>query len=577
MNDNATQLLYQKFAHHPIKSVSKECGIITACDQGYFTGFQLLYYSLLLNSQVPITLFDLGFSEAQKSWCKHHPLIKVVEWKDIKKELIFQVEDDPKKWQTWNKPVFFDKSPYRYTLWIDSDCIAMHPIHDLFDEMKKAFFIVQDQNPWYADPNTSHVVFNTNLIPHQSAPPLINAGVIGCDKERDVDKRLLKKWLHAVMSAKANENVRQGIPWHDQGSLQWALETESVLQLVSAENKWNETTYHRFDEIDRGSLSGFIKSLNTGLAMIAHLVYGIKEANESIMWKNWGEVPIQAKPQDFDIYRKRDDQESDEIMVFVLGHNKSQIERVNGRSYLQLVDLKNLKLPKSEWENNQLAENRIFLSPLVEDIKSQYVGFITASYPQKYPHIPLFNDINQLKPQLSPDTILVAETNSEQWAYHSEQSHPGIETYLEEISRITGLSLSARSSFWGNNFICPTSEFNKFLIFWRKQFEYLYNKYKFDFDFHVAEHDDPSRRAAYLYERLTTLYFANASHLKIVPITNRAIYHLTESPRDNLPYVICDYLGNIEAKLSTAKAAHNYCQGHGYLAIEKDVKALEED
>jgi hypothetical protein len=432
---------------------------------------------------------------------------------------------------------------------------------------------MEDQNPWHQDPNRTHVLLNTNLTPHQSAPPRLNAGVIGFDLKRKTDQRILNKWLFAVRKAREDESIYKNLPWHDQGCLQWVLESENLLHLVSRERKWNELQYLTYD---RGSLTGFLESLDLYQGNIVHFVYQTKEVGGELMWKNWGEIPITAHDDDFNVYRQADEEKAKKIKFFVLGDDWDQLERISQRPYTEVVNLPKLTLEESEWQSPQLGDHAIYLSNRLDNLDCEYVGLMTSEYHHRYSQMPLLNDITALEAQLEPNTVLVADLARSDWTRHSEHWHQGMLSLLEELSRETGLDLHKGPTFMTNNYICRKAVLQDFLRFWRKAFRYFYHRYGFDLPYSVQKVDYTKAVGATFYERFAAIYFSNKTELEITPITNRVIYKLIELPSDKLPFVICDYHGNIEAKFKTEHEAWNYSHIHEYATRVKEVTSLEE-
>jgi hypothetical protein len=317
-------------------------------------------------------------------------------------------------------------------------------------------------------------------------------------------------------------------------------------------------------------VADFINDLRITEAIIIHLVFQAKVYNDKLIWSDWGEVPISISEQEFDQSKANDPAITKKVKVFVLGHEESKLELICKRPYLEIINLNNLTLRKQEWQDNRLAESRIFLSEMLGNISTEYVGFITASCHSKYPQMPHLNDIKAIESQLEPRTVLAAELAGHDWPYHSEQCHKGMMPLLEELSRESGLKLWTGPTFWANNFICSIEIFAEFLSFWRRMFGYFYDKYGFDMPY-VSEGFDNRRNAAYFYERFATIFFANRPDLKIAPIANRILRHITTPTKDNLPWIVSDFHNVTEAKFMNKTDAWQYIINRPYLVKEIDV------
>jgi len=215
-------------------------GIITACDSGYFGGFATL--ALSVAGQAPITLFDLGLEDKQIEWCQEHKIkIRTPEIL-IPTTMYF--------WQTWCKPWFILQSPYQKTLWLDGDCIASYknPIVPLFAKLKEQAFAVRHRSArryelkcWTGE---KFVIANPNFIINKypvtklfHPDNKVNAGVIGIDLNRD--RELMDHWTFIIKEAEQDEEVRNNLPYYDEGALHWAMQRWGNEDFVVHDSTWN--------------------------------------------------------------------------------------------------------------------------------------------------------------------------------------------------------------------------------------------------------------------------------------------------------------------------------------------------
>lgn len=217
--------------------------------------------------------------------------------------------------------------------------------------------------------------------------------------------------------------------------------------------------------------------------------------------------------------------------LFAVHNDPEWLRRVPKRDFIQTVNLDHLEI--GDYQLNQLCESRLFLSDLFDELHRQceYVGVMSARYNNKYP-LPFTPDksrcrlenLDQLK--LHPSVVWAADRArlalEDDWVHPAETGfHNGHRKYIEKLIEISGYRLPKRSTgLWANNFICHASVFGQFLEEWRRLFYLCFERYGVDrFDFGRENPDeDESLLAAYFYERITTLYFASQTNLKIMQI-----------------------------------------------------------
>lgn len=210
------------------------------------------------------------------------------------------------------------------------------------------------------------------------------------------------------------------------------------------------------------------------------------------------------------MYKKIND-----LKIFVLGHQELQLSKVADHDLLEKTNLCYLELPIEN--TNHIAENRFFL---VEQKKfngcTDYVGVLSANYDNKYPHLVPLSRMEQVLPKLKESIVFAAsptETFYEgKWIDYSYKYHVTFEKYLKDMAQTFNLKLENQPTFWANNFICHKKVFLDFLVFFKAVFKYMHEKYAYTYQMKV---DDNSRIAAYVYERVSMLYFANRSDLEI--------------------------------------------------------------
>ena len=236
------------------KSVEAEEGVICLADDNYFCGVRLLYHSL--EQQRPLTVYDLGLSDAARHWVAERPGINV---RSIPQtplvEAIRQAcgnrtmaKPTKREWPLWICPALILDAPYRRVAWIDADAIVLRGVDLLFDLIR--------QGP---------VVTPENLAPEQTANPiellrhlplsrsgsksvpeiLLNAGVSGWCLERD--RALLEAYTHPIRCIFQGKSLsRDAVRWHDQGCLIWALQNAGYTSSILQDRRWNLCIKHSF-------------------------------------------------------------------------------------------------------------------------------------------------------------------------------------------------------------------------------------------------------------------------------------------------------------------------------------------
>src|SRR3990167_6743140 len=134
----------------------------------------------------------------------------------------------------------------------------------------------------------------------------------------------------------------------------------------------------------------------------------------------------------------------DNLTLFVVGHSDN-FEAVPKRSWIKTVDLS--VLPLGNKQINELAESRLFVSDLVAEISTDFVGCLSYRWHDKYREYLPLRYLNQLKyhrryvwgPYLTPP---------DQWAKGSAINHPGMGALLDELSAFSGLPLVSGPTYW---------------------------------------------------------------------------------------------------------------------------------
>jgi hypothetical protein len=202
-----------------------------------------------------------------------------------------------------------------------------------------------------------------------------------------------------------------------------------------------------------------------------------------------------------------------DLTIFILGHDENQIKRTQdllpGKSFS--INLENLNLSKypEKYATKFLSENRFFLCDW--NIETEYVGFIPASWPDKFKRFNLEKVPSKVIQCIEPNTV-IAPIVSDKWVAESEEFHPGMTPHLKELASFMNYKNWTSKSLWCNTFFCHKSTYESFLKDWRLMFGYLNNKYEMNFSYSCeADYLDEERKPAYLLERATMMFFAENS------------------------------------------------------------------
>lgn len=214
------------------------------------------------------------------------------------------------------------------------------------------------------------------------------------------------------------------------------------------------------------------------------------------------------------------------LKIFGLYHKQPILDALPNVDWLTKINLSELK---TEYQYNNLGECRAFLVDL--DLgNAEYIGFANARWNKKYHHINVkFEQIGQIADKhMRPDLVLAPwPTNAfwlnvgADWAALTLTMHPSMGQLLTELATTTGLStVPNKISLWANDFICHRTVFIEWREHWRKCFKHFHGKYGLKLPF-TKFNVDVNRHPAYFYERLTTIFFANRTDLKVEPIYGR--------------------------------------------------------
>ena len=201
----------------------------------------------------PLTVYDLGLSDAARDWISERPQITLRSIPDtsLVKAIRLACGDrvmtkrTKREWPLWICPELILDAPYRRVAWIDADAIVLRGIESLFKLIR-----------------LGPVVTPENLAPEKTANPLelyrlplsrtgshpvpdilLNAGVSGWCLERD--EALLEAYTYPIRCIFQGKVMpRNAVSWHDQGCLIWALQNAGYDSSILQNKRWNLCVKH---------------------------------------------------------------------------------------------------------------------------------------------------------------------------------------------------------------------------------------------------------------------------------------------------------------------------------------------
>jgi hypothetical protein len=194
----------------------------------------------------------------------------------------------------------------------------------------------------------------------------------------------------------------------------------------------------------------------------------------------------------------------EQLKIYVCGHEEKWLSQVPKLPFLVPLNLNDLEI--GEFQDNRLAESRVFLAELP---LADYVGFVTARWPEKFSHLWTLDKLQDL--DLKPNVVYGPAVVTQDMMFHSEVYHPGMGRLLTELKEQFPFN-TVGTACWCNNFICAKRTYLDFREVWREQFQWIHQKYGYELPYEVGNFDE-RRKAAYFYERLTVIYFSNKNYI----------------------------------------------------------------
>lgn len=151
MSITNTKLLIEQAGLFRNKNQSKDCGVLFVTDNNTFAGA----YMCALTCNYPVSIVDIGMDSSQKALCNDSD-INIITYNDVKPDTYY--------WQTWIKPFCLKLSPYKYTLYLDTDTLCMKNLDYIFEYIKDlGVFVVKDE-AGYSNVNAGVIGYSYDTV-----------------------------------------------------------------------------------------------------------------------------------------------------------------------------------------------------------------------------------------------------------------------------------------------------------------------------------------------------------------------------------------------------------------------------
>jgi hypothetical protein len=155
-------------------------GVLVACDSKQEDWIKWWHHHYSKHNAFPVAIVNLGMSKKMLNWCSERG--EVIQL-DIPRELLekrnastepllgIKMEDSRKTYyDLFHKPFALLNSPFRRTIWIDSDCLIRGSIAELYDYPKTPHFIAMAIDK---SEESGEKHYNAGVISYQHGTPII--------------------------------------------------------------------------------------------------------------------------------------------------------------------------------------------------------------------------------------------------------------------------------------------------------------------------------------------------------------------------------------------------------------------
>jgi hypothetical protein len=282
LRENFTNIFEEAFPLPKKKiKIHKDFGILTACSKNLFIGLQMLLTSIAHYYDVRVLVWDVGMSPEQVKWCHKQPKVCVMPFKHP------YYRDHITYAGAWFKPHYMSSSPFKHTIWIDSDAMVVGDLRELIDWAHPNALFTSDYTQ--LQESTLNLPSLYSYLPigkpyFHDILPYINSGVLITHKKRDAV--ILEDWRYCVEQACTVREIADSVACWDQGALKWALHKNDLLYLIVPDKKFNYPAKIRHFAYPSTSdaVSYWIKTIKpTEPCVILHWMGSPKP------WGNWGD------------------------------------------------------------------------------------------------------------------------------------------------------------------------------------------------------------------------------------------------------------------------------------------------
>lgn len=275
--------LFQENFPLPVKKIRihKDFGILTACSQKLFIGLQMLLTSIAYFYDVYVLVYDIGMSPEQVAWCKKQPKVIVKPFKipNHNKHITYA--------GAWFKSHYISSSPFKHTIWIDSDTMVVGDLRELIELAHPNAFFTADHTQLKESTINQPKLYSYLPIGvpyYRDILPYLNSGVLVTHKKRDAD--ILEDWRYCVEQACSVKEIADAIACWDQGALKWALHKNRKLYLITPDKKFNypaKIRHYAYPSTSEAITHWFRNMKPNEPCVILHWMGSPKP------WGNWGD------------------------------------------------------------------------------------------------------------------------------------------------------------------------------------------------------------------------------------------------------------------------------------------------
>ena len=481
---SAANEIYQALWTDKPAELPRALSVITATDSTLFAHSQLLISSLLATNDVNVIVYDLGLRGAERKWLSRY----VDEVKDAPQLLIDREQEG---WQTWNKVLYLLDSGAEQMLWLDADTLVTGNLQEA------ATLIDTGRVPLVCSDDIAHrfvgdweaCVHNKGLLKTKLTP--INAGVLGFNLKRDHD--LLNGWRKTVARAAEDDDFRSKLTFFDQGALALNLDWAGVKDSDLADpDVWNcgEAVHHE-------TVPVALRELIHTRAKVWHYA-GVGKLDVSASNKHLTE-PKKKKP---------------DFSFFLCGHRDDSFDDLDARPWITPIDLRKL----GNKAHAGLAESRLLLFGDFDAVDfGRCVGVGSWQWNKKWKRSVAVQHLDKLADNFDLGTAYAPFLAPPHWYADSDRHHPGITRLLDLLLDAFPACANDRRAPLCNSVICDVETFEAWLRFLKQAYLFFFDLFGNALPFSVGDYDE-TRRAAYLFERVSAAWFAGREGLEFQQI-----------------------------------------------------------